>query len=567
MFQKKYLELFAILFFSAVFAFVMIPKEYLQERFLYIGTGDTAVYAAGALGYLNDSWNYPPLNSNLLGPDQLSVTLFDSIPLAALLTKVINTVFGVQILNYIGIWTLFVYFMQPLSVWLATKTWKINSYPIVIGTILAVTFFESFQFRILHNALQSHFLLILAIGLYPKIINCGLDKRSKIFRLAYLLVFISTLVHTYLATMVFLILGLSFLEHTLKIKSSKLKKLYDFSYFTFVLSLIFIISYTIQGVFGFTATKGGWHIYSMNPLSPFIPRGDRFVEGQYEGLNYLGAFGLFLLFAIYVLPKFKNFKSLQSQAYLNNQEFGFRKTTKLFFHLNWLLSLGSIIYLGSDKIIEYRWIENLPFIETFTSSFRAPGRLFWMNSYFALLLGGKMLDIYFTSKTSLTKNNKIRYAIKPIEINLLIFVLIVFQLLFSLPRTIETYKFMRNENNYQSLALTFFPSVSQSERVIVFPEFECLKPPGSDIISYFHIAASSSGKYINTTKASRQDLPYSCNGNDLNLRYENYFKNSNDRTLLVLIDEWALKSKEKIVDPICGMLTNIYYCYGFKKLS
>lgn len=544
----------------------MIPKAYLQERFLYIGTGDTAVYAAGALGYLNDSWNYPPLNSNLLGPDQLSVTLFDSIPLAALLTKMINTVFDVQILNYIGIWTLLVYFMQPLSVWLATKAWRIKSYPIVIGTILAVTFFESFQFRILHNALQSHFLLILAVALYPKVINCDIDKRPKVFRLAYLLVFISTLVHTYLATMVFLILALSFLEHTLRVNSSKLKRLYDFSYFVFVLSFIFIISYTIQGVFGFTATKGGWHIYSMNPLSPFIPRGDRFVEGQYEGLNYLGAFGLFLLFAIYLLPMFKNFKSLQTNAYLSKQEFGFRKTTKFFFHVNWLLSLGSIIYLGSDKIIEYRWIENLPFIETFTSSFRAPGRLFWINSYFVLLLGGKMLDVYFSSKTLSSKKIKVRQAIKPKEINLLVFVLIVFQLLFSMPRTIETYKFMRNDDNYQSLALTFFPSVGQSDRVIVFPEFECLKPPGSDIISYFHIAAASSGKYINTTKASRQDLPYSCNINDLNLRYENYLKNSNDATLLVFIDEWALTSKEKMEDPICGRLTNIYYCYGFKKL-
>jgi hypothetical protein len=192
--------------FSLAFAFIMIPKEYLSEKFLYIGTGDTAVYAAGSLGFLKDSWHYPPFNSNLLGPDQLSITLFDAIPLAALITKVINSFFNVHILNYIGPWTVFVYFMQPLSAWIAVKAWKIKSYWITILIVITAAFFESFQFRILHNALQSHFLIILAVALYPRIINCDPRKRSATLFLGYSLLLVSTLVHTYLAMMVFFII-------------------------------------------------------------------------------------------------------------------------------------------------------------------------------------------------------------------------------------------------------------------------------------------------------------------------------------------------------------------------
>jgi len=396
--RTYWFEFILAMTFSLAFAFIMIPKEYLSEKFLYIGTGDTAVYAAGSLGFLKDSWHYPPFNSNLLGPDQLSITLFDAIPLAALITKVINSFFNVHILNYIGPWTVFVYFMQPLSAWIAVKAWKIKSYWITILIVITAAFFESFQFRILHNALQSHFLIILAVALYPRIINCDPRKRSATLFLGYSLLLVSTLVHTYLAMMVFFIMVVSLLELTIKNEQKKFNKLFDFSFYFSVFLMIFLISYTVQGVFGYAASRGGWQVYSMNPLSPFIPRGDRFVEGQYEGLNYLGVFGIFLLITIYLLPLLKNFKFLQKKQYAINEEFGMRRTTKYFFYLNWFLSLGTIVYLGSDVLIDYQWFQYIPLIDVFTSSFRAPGRLFWINSYFILFLGGKMLDVYIVNK-------------------------------------------------------------------------------------------------------------------------------------------------------------------------
>jgi hypothetical protein len=396
--NSNWFEFIIAITFSLAFALIMIPKEYLSEKFLYIGTGDTAVYSAGALGFLKDSWHYPPFNSNLLGPDQLSITLFDAIPLAALITKVINSFFDLNILNYIGPWTLFVYFMQPISAWIAVKAWKIKSYWITISIVITATFFESFQFRILHNALQSHFLIILAIALYPRVINCDPRKRGATLLLGYSLLLVSTLVHTYLAMMVFFIMFVSLLELTIKDNQKKIKKWFDFSFYFSIFSMIFLISYTVQGVFGYAASKGGWQVYSMNPLSPFIPRGDRFVEGQYEGLNYLGVFGISMLIIIYMFPLLKSYKSLQKKQYAINEEFGMRRTTKYFFYLNWFLSLGTIVYLGSDVFIDYQWFQNIPLIDFFTSSFRAPGRLFWINSYLILFLGGKMLDVYIANK-------------------------------------------------------------------------------------------------------------------------------------------------------------------------
>ena len=140
-----------------------------------------------------------------------------------------------------------------------------------------------------------------------------------------------------------------------------------------------------------------------------------------------------------------------------------------------------------------------------------------------------------------------------------------FQTSMNLPRTKQTYEFMRNPSNYQSVATGLFPSVSLAEKVIVFPEFECLKPPGSDIISYFHVAASRYGIPINTTKAARQNFPNSCNEYDMQLRFEQYIKSSGPKTILVLINEWTDRSVDIMDRRTCGTLSNVYYCYGFRK--
>lgn len=557
------IELALIFAYSSIFALIMIPKLYFSEKFLYTGTGDTAVYGAGAMGFLKDNWRFPPFNTNLLGPEQLSVSLFDAIPFPALVTKLINSAFELNLLNYIGIWTFIVYFMQPFSAWIACKFWGIKNNLIVISILVSVTFLESFQFRILHNALQSHFLVILAIALYPKIIHSDKNRVKFYFRLSIALLILATLTHTYLAVMVLLVLILSFFERYLNSKESRESKFQDLVYFEVFLILIFLISYTFQGVFTFSVNRGGWSIYSMNPLSPFLPNGDRFVLGQYEGLNYLGFFGIFLLLVMYLVPLTKNYKHIKKDFNLKQEEFGFRRFTKFVFHLNWFISLGSIVYLGADKIIDYSWIEKLPLLEQFMGSFRCPGRLFWINTYMIFLIGGKTLDTILMNRNG-SKTNKVLLLSRR-ETTIFMIIILFFQISMNLPRTKQTYDFMRNPSNYQSVASSLFPSVSRAEKVIVFPEFECLKPPGSDIISYFHVAASKHGIPINTTKAARQNFPNSCNEYDMQLRFEQYFKSSSSKTILVLINEWTDRSADFLDQRTCGTLSNVYYCYGFRK--
>jgi len=557
-------ELALVLIYSSLFALIMIPKLYFSEKFLYTGTGDTAVYGAGAMGFLKDDWQFPPFNTNLLGPEQLSVSLFDAIPFPALLTKLINSAFDLTILNYIGIWTFVVFFMQPFSAWVACKAWGVKNNVILVSIVVSITFLESFQFRILHNALQSHFLVILAIALYPKIIHSDKLMIKFYFRLSTMLLILATLTHTYLAVMVLLVLLLSFFERYLNSGESKESKFQDLIYYELCLVLIFFISYTFQGVFTFSVNRGGWSIYSMNPLSPFIPNGDRFVLGQYEGLNYLGIFGILLLFIMYLAPLTKNYMFIKKESRGKHEEFGFRNFTKYIFHLNWFISLGSIVYLGADKIIDYTWIEKFPLFEQFMGSFRCPGRLFWINTYMIFLIGGKTLDTILLNKNR-SKTNKAPLLSRR-QTTIFLIIIMFFQINMNLPRTKQTYDFMRNPSNYQTVATGLFPSVSLAEKVVVFPEFECLKPPGSDIISYFHVAASKHGIPINTTKAARQNFPNSCNEYDMQLRFEQYIKSSNTKTILVLINEWTDRSVEIIDQRTCGTLSNVYYCYGFRKL-
>ena len=163
--RKLLAEMVVIILFSMIYAFVMVPKSYFSMNFLLTRIGDAAQYTDGSLGFLNDRWRWPIMHSNLLGLGGLSMSVFDAVPIAGIITKIINSIFHLRIQNYIGPWIFFVFFMQPLSAWIACRAWGITKHLSQVMVILTCMFLPSFQFRVLHTALQSHFLMILAFAL------------------------------------------------------------------------------------------------------------------------------------------------------------------------------------------------------------------------------------------------------------------------------------------------------------------------------------------------------------------------------------------------------------------
>lgn len=544
-------EFLIVFIFGLSYAKIMVPNQYFTLDFLLTRVGDAAQYSAGSLGYLNDSWRIPFMHSMLLGNGGLSMTVFDAIPLAGLIFKTINNILGLEIQNYIGIWVFLVFALQPISAWIATNTWKIKNLHIKFSIVISISFLSSFLFRVLHTALQSHFLLILAVALFPVIQRD--HNLKKCLYLSISLLLISTLVHTYLAAMVLILLFWSYFERY----RSEIKKvnfhLINFSAILIIHFFLFYTSFTLQELFTYPAGGGGWSVYSMNILAPIQTNSDKYVEGQYEGLNFLGPIGILYIGLFY----FVSFS--RGRLGILRDQFPWLRSTSIFLFFITALSWGSLVYFQDKLIFDYIQFETLPLISKFTESFRCPGRLFWIVTYLGIFAGAKMLDVLINSekfKNRFLKSVKLRLPV--------LVILLLSQIFLIFGQLNGTYKYMRNETYEQNVTKNVLPSVKAATNVVIFPEFECLPGDGRDIVPYFHIAAAYSKTPINTTKGARQKIPYSCTYSDMESRFENYLKNSTANTLFVFSGDWITLASENIKFTKCNQLGSMKYCLGRK---
>ena len=561
--RKLIAEVTVIVSLSLIYALVMVPKSYFSMNFLLTRIGDAAQYTDGSLGYLNDRWRWPIMHSNLLGLGGLSMSVFDAIPIAGILTKAINSIFDLKIQNYIGPWIFLVFFMQPLSAWIACRSWGITKHFSKVIVILTCMFLPSFQFRVLHTALQSHFLIILAFALFANIVKN--KSQNKTIFLACALLFLTSFTHTYLTVMVFIILTLAYIECGI-FKFLKSKKITEFI-FSFqtilILGMLVLISFVNQELLTYPSGGGGWSVYSMNILSPFVIHGDKYVAGQYEGLNFIGPIGI--IFCLMIAKTTKGFKNLALLDKNNFSRFTFYSMLVIT-----MLSWGSLVYFGSYKIFDYRTFELLPGISSFVTSFRAPGRLFWITTYFILFAGGHIFDEYLKS-SSIKVKSKTKNLHKSLWHNRKIyagsFILLGMQLALFSPQLVGTYEYMRNKNYFQEDSKTLIPYVKGKSSVVIFPEYGCLPPYGRDIVPNFHITTSYLSIPINTTKAAREKVPYSCTESDMKRRLEKYLSNPEASALFVLAGDWAKESKFYLTDPVCKTYNGMDYCLGVKRFN
>ncbi len=561
---------------SFLYALIMVPQNYFEIQFWLSRTGDAAQYASGSMGYLLDQWRFPPFHSNLLGAGGLSMSVFDAVPIAGLISKILNSLFGFGILNYLGVWTFFVFMMQPVSAWLALKAWGVESKVIQMATITTISILPAFTFRILHSALQAHFLLLLAIALYPLILKSGRNSRT-IFLSAILLLF-SSLTHTYLAVLVALSLGIAFSQFTwneFKI-GRKISVVWNLLFCVSVLSITLLISFTLQELFTYPSGGGGWSVYSMNTLAPFVPSDRIFMEGQYEGTNFIGPIGFLYLLVLALGLKPLRKPNRRSSKKINNsqtsQSVRVGSLTVLSLSLITFLSLGTLVYLGQNLIFSYQKFESLPIFSQFAESFRAPGRLFWLPSYFMFIVGASRLDHEIALRKDLKdkqlgKQNKDALRIRPI-FNTLLTLLLLIQLVSVKPYLFGAYDFMRNSTLSQNFTSGVEPYVKAASDVVIFPEWDCLPPSARDLVPYIHLATSRNGISINTTKGARQKVPYSCLQGDMNERMNRYLTLKKSTSLYFFVGEWARELENANSTNLeCSSFFENRYCFTKPKNS
>jgi hypothetical protein len=362
------------LWFTAwIFSTALLFNGAVPDTLLY---GDVGKDVLGQRAYFVDGWHWPLLRTTMLEwPAGVSIAMSDSIPLIALPLKLISFLLPKDF-SAMFMWLAFAYFMQPIAAVFALRSAGERR----LLPALAISAFSiampTFLFRHGHIAISSHFLLLLAVGGYFRMVRALPGART----LPVCLVPASLLVHPYMALMVFAILLAAPL--TLAIRRDR-RCVAAGSSLMLGLSIATVL-YVVLGYQGIAPTSG-FGFASMNALSPGFPTFSSLVApglpmidatgGQYEGYQYLGL-GLILLLLVCLVAACLSTRTAFLQRHWGLALCCIAMT---------LLALSNRIYVGSHKILD------LGEVPMFMHQIRASGRLFWVVAY--LLLVGSVVAI------------------------------------------------------------------------------------------------------------------------------------------------------------------------------
>ena len=298
--------------------------------------------------------------------------------------------------------------------------------------------------RLMHTALCSHFLILIAIGLAIRVLRNAAQQR-----LAYWftpLIVASFLTHVYIAAMVSSLFAASQLQAFLTRREHR--RLIALQ------TLILILAVTsVYYLCGYNGGYGGavFGFFSMNLYSPFVPQISSLFNrhkvidptgGQYEGFNYVGA-GLLALFALSVLWAHK--------AILT----GLRKYWCLPLLCLGLtcFALSTRVYAGSRLILDISNIQVGLF-----NQFRCSGRFFWPVTYLALVLSAAALWPQLEKR----------------RCTWLIFLIVILQISDSdFQRTDQHIYLSHNRTSLTELRGTAQPMIAAHQRVTILPSFAC----------------------------------------------------------------------------------------------
>lgn len=365
---------FALLL-GAVLVAATFPPDFLLPRAgaAWAPQGDAAQHAIAQRYFLGDAWRWPPLIAgNLIPPEGLNIAFSDGIPLLALVLKALRGALP-EGFHGIGLWYGIAWLAQPVAaVWCLRGTGERRLLP-AVAVALAAASMPAFINRYGHAALTGHFTLLVALGLYLRLVRApsrGLWAAAIVAAVATLLI------HPYLAAMVLALLGA--VPATLLLRGGR-------AWIGAAVGVGAAASAVgaVMAAFGYLGAQGdgGFGDFALNLLSPAWPHRSwlfgGLVEGEidatghggWEGYNWLGA-GLIagMLAAIVLMPR-EVARALRRHAGL-----------VLVLLALMLVAVSFRVGLGREVVLD------LGPAPAFLEQFRASGRFFWPVGL-ALLVG------------------------------------------------------------------------------------------------------------------------------------------------------------------------------------
>nr|WP_246514074.1 DUF6311 domain-containing protein [Neoroseomonas soli] len=365
---------FALLL-GAALVLLTFPADFLlpQAGSPWAPQGDAAQHAIAQRYFLGDAWRWPPLAvRNLIPPEGLNIAFADGIPLLALPLKAMRGVLP-EGFHGIGLWYGIAWLLQPVAaVWCLRGTGERRVLP-AIAVALAASAMPAFINRYGHAALTGHFTLLVALGLYLRLVRASSAARWAV---AVGAAVATLLVHPYLGAMVLALLGA--VPATLLLRR-------DRRWIGAAVGVA-VAAGAVGGTmaaFGYlgAAGDGGYGDFALNLLSPVWPHRswilgalaareiDATGHGGWEGYNWLGAGLLAGILAVAVLAPRQAVQALRRHAGLVLVLFGLT-----------LLAVSFRVGAGERIVLD------LGEAPGFLQQFRASGRFFWPVGL-ALLVG------------------------------------------------------------------------------------------------------------------------------------------------------------------------------------
>lgn len=330
-------------------------------------TGDAAQHIIAQRHFLADAWRWPPL---LIGTLQgVNLAFVDGIPALALFLKALAPPPG---RHGIGLFYALAWFAQPVAPVFALRSFGVRGLAPAFAVALMAASMPAFIMRFGHAALCGHFLLLLALGLYPRLLRDG-----RWWAAAVALQLLALLIHPYLALMMLAVLAAVPLTRLLR-GDAWLRPAIG----AIAAVLAVGASMALLGYLGATG-DGGFGQFAMNMLSPawphrslllgFLAPGyvDATGHGGWEGYNWLGA-GLWL--------------AIVASLLVCRGKLPWRRHAGLVLALVGCTALALSLRVGLGETVV---LDAQP-VPAFLEQFRASGRFFWPVAY-ALLLASLVI--------------------------------------------------------------------------------------------------------------------------------------------------------------------------------
>ena len=370
---------------SLAFIAYLFPIAFLAGHGAFFENGDASQHVAGWQFYVRDGWHFPLLHTERLNhPEGTNIAFTDSIPLAALLFKLVSAWLPAGF-HYIGLWHALAFMTQGLAAVFLVRALGVGH---LAGALCAAFFaltWPALLWRIGHPSLMTQGIVLGAFAVYL----LGRAGRWSVNAAAAGLVALSIgglTVHPYFFAFCYPLFLAFLVEQALAGEGWRPQILRLAASLAALVVVAALLGYFSHGA----TTTFGYGFYSMNLSAPFCGgkligcAGDalrhefgeyRFADatgGQYEGYNYFGA-GVLLMMALALALHARSIPAAM-------RRYPVLCVVLLLFAA---YAVTNQVYLGASELLSVP----LPALfDRITGTFRASGRFFWPVGYLLLFI-------------------------------------------------------------------------------------------------------------------------------------------------------------------------------------